>query len=476
MSLNSATKKNVKWSFIETISLKLISFILSIILARLLSPSDFGLLAIINVFYLLTVLFIDGGLKEALIQKKDATNIDFSTMFWLNIFKGIFFYVLLFFLAPFIEEFYTYQNLAFYIRIQALSLIIESFGIIQIVKATKELNLKKITVARIPASLISFFVGIYMAFMGYGIMSLIIQQLVNVGIYAILLMYSIRYKPEFKFSIPSLRVLYSFGLKILAVSYISRVYVQSLNLVYGYYFKVSELGLFTKTKSLQGVPIEMIDTTFSKGLYPTMIKIQEHNRLLKKMFLFNVRRLTFLMVLINGILFFNGLEIITILLGPKWIEAVPFVKIAAVGSLFSPINTQVVSIFKAKGKPGFILKLEMIWKIVVLTLIIFLATFAHFQQILWMVVIINSIMGIVYLFYCSKLIEFQFKKEMKLIFFLFVWYYITGFMISEFSRVYLYEIQNVFKIIFFIVLYSVSGYLFGLRVKEFNLIKMIKFV
>src|SRR5690554_2219579 len=139
MGLKQQTISNVKWSFIESISLKAIGFILSIILARLLLPEDFGLLAVVNVFYLLVTLFIDGGLKEALIQKKDATEIHYSSVFWMNLMVGVFLYGLLFIAAPFIENFYDYDNLSFYIRLQSLTLIIESFGIIQIAKATKEL-------------------------------------------------------------------------------------------------------------------------------------------------------------------------------------------------------------------------------------------------------------------------------------------------------------------------------------------------
>ena len=356
MNLNNATRKNVKWSFIESISLKIVGFVLSIVLARLLLPSDFGVLAIVNVFYLMTSLFIDGGLREAIIQKKDADEKDFSTVFWLNIAISLILYVLLFISSPFIEDFYKFKDLSFFIRLQSLTLIIEAFGLIQIVKATKELNLKKITLARIPATIISFFVGIGLAYYGYGILSLIIQQLVNVGLYTLLLIYNVRFKPSLVVSKTSIKVLYGFGLKLIVISFISRIYVQSLNLIYAFFFNVKELGLYTKSKSLQGVPIEIITNTFAKGLYPTMVKVQQHNRLLRKIFLLNIRRLMFIMLVINCLFYFNAKEIILFLLGENWIEMTEFLKIAAFGSIFTPMVGKVINVFKVKGKANFLLK------------------------------------------------------------------------------------------------------------------------
>ena len=475
MSLNKATNNNVKWSFIESISLKVVGFVLSIILARLLLPSDFGILAIVNVFYLLTTLFIDGGLREAIIQKKDADENDFSTVFWLNILVSLLLYCILFFAAPFIENFYQFEDLSFFIRLQSLTLIIEAFGLIQIVKATKELNLKKITIARIPATLISFVVGITLAYMGYGIVSLIIQQLVNVGVYTLLLVYNIRYKPQFLFSKSSFQSLYGFGLKIFAISFISRMYVQSLNLIYAFYFNVKELGFYTKSKSLQGVPIEILTNTFTKGLYPTMVKVQLHNRLLRRIFLNNIRRLTYAMIIINGLFYFNANEIVLFLLGKNWVGMASYLKIAAVGSVFIPINTQVISIFKVKGKAGFLLKVETIWKIVALLLILLFSIYTTFEIVLWMVVVLNSIMGFAYLYFCSKEIDYSFSKEFKLILILICYFFITGY-ISNILLFFLFDnLHQLVKIVIFTILYFTFAWVFGYMMKEYKFEKLIKF-
>ncbi|UPQ79294.1 lipopolysaccharide biosynthesis protein [Flavobacterium azooxidireducens] len=473
MNLNNATRKNVKWSFIESISLKIVGFVLSIILARLLLPSDFGVLAIVNVFYLMTTLFIDGGLREAIIQKKDADEKDFSTVFWLNISISVFLYLLLFISSPFIEDFYKFKDLSFFIRLQSLTLIIEAFGLIQIVKATKELNLKKITLARIPATIISFFVGIGLAYYGYGILSLIIQQLVSVGLYTLLLIYNIRYKPSLIISKASIKTLYGFGLKLFAVSFINRMYVQSLNLIYAFFFNVKELGFYTKSKSLQGVPIEIINNTFARGLYPTMVKVQQHNRLLRKIFLLNIRRLTFIMLIINCVFYFNAKEIVQFLLGENWIEMTDFLKIAAVGSIFYPLVSKVVNVFKVKGKANFLLKIELIWKITSVILIVILSMFTNFIFVLWTIVILNFIMGFVYLYFCSREIVFDFKKETILVLKMLIMFFFFGFILNYGLSMLFKNSFYLIKPIVFSIPYLIFIYIVNQRFGYFNLKKKL---
>lgn len=475
MNLNTATRKNVKWSFIESISLKIVGFVLSIILARLLLPSDFGVLAIVNVFYLMTSLFIDGGLREAIIQKKDADETDFSTVFWLNILVSAIFYILLFIAAPFIEDFYKFKDLSFFIRLQSLTLIIEAFGLIQIVKATKELNLKKITLARIPATIISFFVGIGLAYFGYGILSLIIQQLVNVGLYTFLLVFSIGYQPKLIFSTSSVKSLYGFGLKLFAVSFINRMYVQSMNLLYAFFFNVRELGFYTKSKSLQGVPLEIISNSFSKGLYPTLVKVQQYDRLLRKIFIKNIRSLTFIMVFINGVFFYLADEIISFLLGQHWTGMAEYLKIAAVGSIFLPLNNQVINVYKVKGEVNFILRIELIWKILVVLFIVLFSLYTSFTVVLWIIALLTTVMGFVYLHFCSKLIHFNITNEIKIILRLLIYFFTVGFIIDKMIFLLLEEWNDFLKIIVFSLLYFTFAWLFGKKYRQFSLKQLIRF-
>jgi len=411
MSLKQKTVSNVKWSFVESMSLKAMGFVLGIILARLLTPADFGLLAVVNVFYLLVTIFIDGGLKEALIQKNDATDIHYSTVFWLNLFMGSFLYFLLFISAPLIQKYYEYENLSFYIRLQAITLIIESFGIVQIAKATKELNLKKITKARIPASLLSFAVGIFMAYHGYGILSLIVQQLVNTTLYVFFLMIFVRYKPQFVFNFQEVRPLISFGGKILGMSLLSRFYVQGLNLIYAKFYSPQLLGLNSKANSIQQTPIEIINSTFMKGIYPTMVTLQSNIERLREIFLLNIKILTYVMLFINGIIFFKSHIIINLLLGDKWLESVIYLKILAVGSIVFPISVQVQNVFKIRKLLDIFLKIELFYKLFSLGFVFLFISKMSFPLMLSIVIGINFFFAMIYLFIASKELQFSFLDK-----------------------------------------------------------------
>lgn len=460
MNLKAVTISNIKWAFIESISLKAVTFVLGIILARLLSPEAFGILAIVNVFYLLTTIFVDGGLKESLIRKKNATYNDYSTLFWLNIGMACFLYIILFISAPFIQSYYGFDNLSLYIRLQSLTLIIESFGLIQIVKAVKELKLKKITQARIPASLISFGIGISLAYIGYGILALIVQQLVNVTLYTIFLIINVKYRPALVFNVSSIKSLYKFGLKLIGVVLLSRFYTQSLNLIYAKFYTPAILGLFTKANSIQNMPIEIINAPFLKGLYPTLVTLQDNNQHLKKIVLQNIRLVTFLMLVVNGIFFFQSHEIIEFLLGEKWLGLDVYIKIASVGSVFLPMNGQCQSIFKVKDSIGLFLKVEVISKIIGLITILSLIFFLELPSILWLIASFTILTSCVYFYLTSKILEFSFFKKIFPIFFLCLFHGSIGFAIDNLISIYFTYPSNIIKIILFSFLYCSCVFLF----------------
>lgn len=459
MSLKQKTVSNIKWSFVESLSLKAIGFILGIILARLLTPADFGILAVVNVFYLLVTLFIDGGLKEALIQKKDATDIHYSTVFWLNILIGVFLYILLFIAAPYIQNFYDYKNLSFYIRLQSLTLIIESFGVVQIAKATKELNLKKITKARIPASLFSFGVGIFLAYNGFGILSLIIQQLVNTTLYIVLLLISIQYKPQFIFDFKAAKVLYRFGLKILGMSLISRFYSQALNLIYAKFYTPQLLGLNNKAGTIQATPIDIINSTFMKGIYPTMVVLQDNTEKLRGIYLTNIKLLTYVMLLLNGVFFFKANEIIKIVLGNNWMGSVVYLKIAAIGSLLGPIMIQSQNIFKVRNKLNIFLKIDLCYKVLTLILIFILVSFISMPRLLSYLVAINLFISFVYLYIASKTLQFSFVGEFFAIILKFLLFGFIGVMISDGLEYFISKEKLLLQLLMFAMLYILLGIL-----------------
>jgi teichuronic acid exporter len=415
MSIKKATISNIKWSFIESISMQIISFLLSIILARLLLPSDFGILAVVNVFYLLVNTFIDGGLKEALIQKKEASDEDYSTVYWTNLIISSLLYLVLFTAAPFIEDFYHYKDLAFYIRIQSLCLFLDSFNVIQLVRATRELKLKKITKARIPAAIISLIVGVLLAYSGFGIMSLIIMQIIQSLIYTSLLLYRTEYFPRPIIKIESLKILYGYGFKLFISGYINRIFTQGMSLIFAKYYSAATLGLYTRSRNLQGLPSNIITDTFVKGSYPTMVILQNNHEALRKVYHGSLQILVIITSLLSVLLFFQAESIVFFLFGEKWIGMTPLLEIVSIGTVFNAISSLSKNVLKAVGAVNLYFKLELINKITSILVIIIMVRYS-FSIMLFTVVMYNVAFRFLELYLAGRLIEYRFIKQMKLIF------------------------------------------------------------
>ena len=458
MSIQLKTNSNIKWSFIESISLKIVAFLLSIILARLLEPKIFGVLAIVNVFYLLVNIFVDGGLRQALIQKKDASETDYSTVFWLNLILSLILYWCLFVSAPYIEDYYKFESLSYYIRLQSIVLIIDSFSIVQIAKATKQLNLKKITTARIPASLISFLLGIGLAYLGYGVLSLIWQQILYACIYVFLLIINIKYKPQFLFDKKVMIELYKYGLRVLGISFISRFYLQGLNLLFGKFYSPAILGLYTKGNSLQKTPIEILSTSITKGIYPTMVAYQDDDSFLGKILIKNLKVTLALVAIVNCIIFFEAETVVSFLLGKQWLNMVPYLKILAISGLVFPIASQCQNVFMAKNKLNLFIKIEIVSKVVVLALIFFLINFYNFKIILITITVVFFLTSIGYIMLICLLLNLNTFKTINNIYSIILVHITIGVII--YYGLSLLIISPFFNLILFCLFFSTSTMFF----------------
>lgn len=455
MSIKKATISNVKWSFIESISLQIISFLLSILLARLLMPKDFGVLAVVNVFYLLVNTFIDGGLKDALIQKKEATEDDYSSVYWTNLLLATVLYFVLFFSAPFIEEFYNYESLAFYIRIQALCLFLDSFDIVQLVRANRELKLKKITKARIPAAIISLIVGVSLAYSGFGIMSLILMQICQSVIYTSILLFRTEYFPKPIIKLSSLKALYGYGFKLFVSAYINRIFTQGMSLIFAKYYSASTLGLYSRSRNLQGLPSNILTDTFVKGSYPTMAILQNNHKALRKVYHSTLQILVLLTSLLSVLIYFQSYNIVYFLFGKKWLSMTPLLQIVAMGTVFNAVSTLSKNVLKALGAVTLYFRLELINKVTSIIVILVMARFS-FAIMLFSVITYNILFRFVELYFAGKLIEYDFKNQLKMIFGYLLLSVLCGFLANEVSNILTFDYVIMTIIVFGIVLLSLS--------------------
>ena len=329
ISLKQQTISGMIWSFLQRFGSMGVSFISNIIFARLLTPDDYGCIGMLTIFIALSNTFIDGGFGSALIQKKRPTQEDYSTIFYWNIFLSIVLYAILFLCAPLIADFYNIEILSKILQVEGIILIINALGIIQSNQLRKQLKFKSIAHITLTASIVSVIVAIVMAYMGYGVWSLVAQQIVLSFVSTLLYWIHGSWRPSRTFSARSFKELFGFGSFILLSSLLN-AFCNNLNgLLIGKFFNASSMGYFTQAKKLEDVFSSSIETVVGQVTYPVLVEVKDKNDELKKMLSqFNSLLLyvvTPLMLLLN--LFAK--PIISLLLGVEWLPAVPYLEILA---------------------------------------------------------------------------------------------------------------------------------------------------
>lgn len=327
LSLKRQTISGMIWSSLQRFGTMGVSFISNMVLARLLTPDDYGCIGMLMIFIALSNTFIDGGFGSALIQKKRPTQEDYSTIFYWNIFLSIVLYIILFLCAPLVAGFYEIDLLSNVLRVEGLVLVINAFGIIQANQLRKQLRFKSISLITVSASVVSVVVAITMALKGCGVWSLVYQQIVQSLVSTILYWVHSSWRPSKVFSLESFKELFGFGSYILLSSLIN-TFCNNLNgLLIGKFFSASSMGFFTQAKKIQDVFSSSIDAVVGQVTYPVLVEVKDKYEELKKMLSqFNSLLLyivTPLMLLLNLL----ATPVIELLLGAKWLPAVPYLKI-----------------------------------------------------------------------------------------------------------------------------------------------------
>ena len=328
-SLKQKTISGMIWSSLQRFGTMGISFISNIVLARLLTPDDYGCIGMLMIFIALSNTFIDGGFGSALIQKKRPTQEDYSTIFYWNIFLSVVLYIVLFLCAPIIADFYNIALLKKVLQVQGVILIINALGIIQANQLRKQLKFKSVAQVTLIASVVSVIVAIAMAYMGCGIWSLVAQQIVSSFVTTLLYWVYSSWRPIYVFSKESFKELFGFGSFIL-LSNLINAFCNNLNgLLIGKFFNASSMGYFTQAKKLEDVSSTSIETVVAQVSYPVLVEVKDnHERLMNVLKQFNSLLLyivTPLMMLLNLL----ATPIITLLLGEQWLSAVPYLEILA---------------------------------------------------------------------------------------------------------------------------------------------------
>ncbi len=400
------------WRFIETFGSQGITFILSIVLARLLEPSAYGTLALVTVFTGIIGVFVDSGMGSALVQKKNADNLDFSTVFYFNLFMCSLLYLGLFIAAPWIAAFYDDPALTAVVRVLSLSLLFAGVTNIQNSYVSKHLLYKKFFFATLLGSLGSASVGIWMAYNGYGVWALVAQQLTAGLLKMILLWICVRWRPRLAFSLERLRGLFSFGWKMLASSLVDRVYNELRTLIIGKRYSAESLAYYNKGKQFPNQVILSINTSIDSILLPTMAEEQDDRVRVKAMTRRAIKTSTYLMAPIMIGMAVCAEELTCLILTEKWLPSVFFLRIFCLTMMFYPIHTANLNAIKAMGRSDWFLRLEIAKKTIGIASVL-ITMWISVEAMAYSLFVTTLISMMINAYPNKKLLSYRFLEQMK---------------------------------------------------------------
>lgn len=362
---NDLKKKTVGgffWRFGERIASQSVSFIISIILARLLFPQEYGVIALSMVFINITNVFAVSGLGTSLIQKKDADDVDFSTMFYAGIFISVALYGLLFLAAPFIADLYHSELVCPVLRALGLVVPIQAVNSIQQAAVSRGLDFKKFFFATSVGTVVSGIVGVALAYTGFGVWALVGQQLTNHVVNTLTLNRIIRWRPQWAFSYSRFKGLFSFGSKLMCANFIGTFFNELKSFIVGARYTPADLAFYNRGESMPALIGNNVNTTINAVLFPAISKLQDDKEGVKRAIRRSMMTSSYVMFPLLFILAATADKVVLILLTEKWMPCVPFMRVLCIGYCMTVLSTANIQAVNAVGRSDITLKLEFIKK------------------------------------------------------------------------------------------------------------------
>lgn len=376
MSLKTSVITSLLWKFLERIGTQGVQFVVAIVLARLLAPADFGLIALVTVFVALANVFVQSGLNTALVQKKDADNLDFSTVFYASFAIAVFLYVVLFSIAPLLADFYNGQTkLIPVIRVMGVILLLGAVNSVQEAYVARNMMFKKLFYRSIGAVIPSGIIGVVFAYLNFGIWALVGQQLINSVLICAIMWFTVKWRPQLAFSFYRFKGLFSFGWKLLCSALLDTLYRNIRDLVIGKLFTPADLGFYNRGSQFPHIIIANINSSIQSVLLPSFSTVQDNRTRLKQLARRSIKTSAFLILPMMAGLAAIAKPLTLVLLGEKWLPAVSFIQICCFSFAFWPVHTTNLSAINAVGRSDVFLKIEIIKKaygLVILALAIWL--------------------------------------------------------------------------------------------------------
>ena len=411
-SLKSKTVKGVVWSSIERFSTQGVQFLIMIIMARLLTPKDYGLIGMLAIFLAVAQSLIDSGFSQALIRKQDRTDVDNSTVFYFNIVVSSALYLILFIAAPFVADFYNQPELTSVMRVVCLGVILNSLAVVQRALLTVRIDFKTQAKASLSAAVISGCIGIVLAYCGFGVWSLVVQQLLNLSVNTLLLWIFSKWRPIAVFSWKSFHELFAFGSKMLASGLLDTLYRNIYPIVIGKLFSASSLGHYTRAQQFSEFPSSNVTGIIQRVTYPILCGIQDETERLEDVYRKFLKLSAFIIFPLMIGLSAVARPFIDIALGTQWGFCGQLLQIICFAMMWYPIHAINLNLLQVKGRSDLFLRLEIIKKILGITVLCITAPFG--LVVMCYGQIFNSIVALVInTYYTGKLINVGFIRQMK---------------------------------------------------------------
>lgn len=411
MSIKHKAIDALVWSCVERLSVQLMRFLISVILARLLVPAEFGLIGMLAVFMGVSQVFVNCGFGEGLIQKQDTTHRDECSVFYTNVFLGTITAVGLCIAAPFIAVFYRQPMLVSLTRLMALDVFINSFGVIQTMLLAKEIDFKPVLKATAVSTVISGTIAISMAMRGFGVLSLVAQVLIGDTLRVVLLWVFHRWRPAALFSFASLAELLPYGSRMFASALLNNVFSEIYVLVIGRTYAPSAVGLFTRAKQMQRLPVDNLCYIVSRVSFPVFSSIQKDKPTLKR----GVRKAARGLVLISFPLMIalavTAHPLVLVLLTQKWEACAPYIQLLCVGGALYPISLIHLNALSSQGRSDLFLRLEIIKKVLMVAVLAF--TFRYGVKTLLIGDVLVSVVALcLNCRYSVRFLNYNWKEQM----------------------------------------------------------------
>jgi len=370
MELKKQVATGAIWVFMDQFGVQLVSFVVNLVLARLLMPADFGTIALFNVVINICSVLINGGMSSSLVRTQSVDERDLSTVFWFNMATTALLYLLVFIAAPWIGQFYQLPILGPIIRVYSIVLIIDSFVHVQAVLFDKKLDFKTTFKVRLPSVIVGGLAGIGFALAGMGVWSLVYSALLQNLLYTLQYWFYSEWRPTFTFDREKFNTHFAFGIRLTLSALLNVIFNNVYSIVIGKRFSETTLGYYNRAESLKNLPINNISTALNKVTYPLFAKFSNDDQQLRHAYRRVLKLVIFIVAPTISLMVIAAEPIIRLLLGAKWLPAVPYFQLMALGALFQPIHNYNLNVLQVKGRSDLYLKLEIIKKICIVVAVV----------------------------------------------------------------------------------------------------------